>query len=109
MSSFLISRRRLLAQRGRPMVLRRPGTPYIDVTVQGFKAAFSPEQITGGVQQGDCRVQILADEITAAAWPGPPKNKDSVVVDGRTWSVQGATPLYDGATLLGFSLWVRGG
>jgi hypothetical protein len=116
MSSFLRSRRRTLAKIGRPMTLRRqtstatiPPT-YADVTVQGHLVAAKPDDVQGEVMQGDARVAILNDEIAATDWPGPPRKHDLVLVDGETWVVHGPPAgVYDGATLIGFMLHVRGG
>lgn len=103
---FLESRRRRLAVVGRPMSLRRQA---VAVTVQGSFRAYTPDQITGGIVQGDAQVSILDDEIAAAAWPGPPRRGDTMLIDGKTWALQGATPVHDGALLIGHDLWIRGG
>jgi len=105
--------RRFLAVKGRPMVLRRiltvnPQT-FSDVTFQGFLHAYRPEEMAGDIRQGDANVWALNDEITAAAWPAPVRTRDVVVTDGRTWTVQGAQPLYEGPTLIGYAIWIRGG
>lgn len=113
MSALLNARRRMLAKDGRPMTLGRPnpasGSPPANVTVQGFLFPYAPEKIAGALRQGDAQVQILDDEITAAAWPGPPTSGDWLVIDGLTWFVQGSGQIFDGAALIGYSLWVRGG
>lgn len=106
------ARRRQLAVKGRPMTLRRltaAGAAPTDVAVQGHLKAYRPEQLTGDIRMGDAQVAILNDEISAAAWPGPPRARDQMVIDGRLWSVQGAFPVYEGATCIGFDVWVRGG
>ncbi|HEY0182350.1 MAG TPA: hypothetical protein VGC09_06025, partial [Rhodopila sp.] len=99
MASFLAGRRRMLATRGRPMTLRRAnpadgGIVPADLTVQGFLFPYAPERIAGPVRQGDAQVQMLADEIAAAGWPGPPRAGDWLVVDGATWLIQGANPVF---------------
>lgn len=104
------NRRALLRARGRLMVLRRQASPTAPaVAVLGYSRAFQPGELQAGVQQGDVRIEILADEIAEAAWPAPPRNPDRVTVDGRTYTVQGATAIYDLAELIGWSLWCRGG
>ena len=104
------NRRAILRERGRPMTMRRAiGTSGVTVTLLGFARAFSPGELTGGVQQGDLRIETLADEITGAAWPAPPRNPDRVTMDNRTWTVQGAWPVYEGAELIGWTIWARGG
>lgn len=115
MSAFLRSRRKLVGRAGRPMTLKRqtstatiPPT-YSTVTVVGLLVSYRPESIAGEIMQGDARVAILNDEIATASWPGPPRKHDTLVVDDETWVVEGSAPVYDGATLIGHSLHVRGG
>lgn len=99
---------RMLARNGRPMVLkRRIGTSYdfAEATVQGFMTAYSPEEITGLLMQGDARV-VIAPVAGALATPAA---NDVLVVDGFDWTVMGATPRHVGSTLDGWTLWVRGG
>jgi hypothetical protein len=107
------TRRRLIGRMGRPMTLRRPnpasGSPPADLRVQAYLYPFSPQLIAGPIKQGDAQVQMLNDEIAAAGWPGPPGAGDWLVIDGKTWQIEGANAVYDGSTALGFNLWVRGG
>jgi len=113
MGAHLDARRRTLGQMGRPMTLRRQLTvspqTYADLTVQGFDRAFQPQEIQGGVRQGDRRVEILNDELAAAGWPALRGQVLRLVIDGTTVTVVDAFPLYEGATLIGHSLWCRGG
>ncbi len=100
---------RMLARHGRPMVLRRlvgTGPGYHEVAVRGHLTSYRSNEIIGLVKQGDARVTIGPDlgPITP-----PLRAADQLVVDGRTWAVQGATPRYSGATLVGWELHVRGG
>lgn len=109
-TGFLGVRRRHIARHGRQMELRRPTstTSYTSVPVRGIFSGYKPEQMTGGVQQGDAKVSILNDEIALLAWPGPPRRRDAMLIDARVWNVEGATLIYDGDTLIGHDLWVRG-
>ena len=106
---FESARRAALRARGRPMTLRRQATPTSPiVTVTGFLRAYQPGELQAGVQQGDVRIEIGADEITAALWPAPPRNPDRLTVDGRTYTVLGAQPIHEGSRLIGYSIWGRG-
>lgn len=113
MSRLLSSWRRLIAIKGRPMTLRRQTATspavFSDVTVRAAAVAYQPEAIAGDLKMGDLRVSILNDEIAAASWPGPPRARDQMTIDGKTYVLQAATPRYDGETLVGFTIWVRGG
>lgn len=103
------ARRALLRERGRPMVLRRQATPTSPtVTLLAYPRAYQPGELAAGVQQGDVRIETLHDEIAAAGWPFPPRNPDRVTMDGRTYTVQGAFPLYEAGACIGWQLWCRG-
>ena len=81
---------------------------FVDVTLQGFARSYNPEELVGGVMQGDQQVATLNDEIAAAAWPGPPARGDRLVIDGHATVLQGAMALFEGARLIGWNLWTRG-
>lgn len=107
--SLVATTARHLAQRGRPMVLRRrvgATAAFVEATVQGFLRQFRPEEVAGLIKQGDATV-VLAPDI--APIPAPPRPGDSLVVDGRTWTVQGASPRRVGAALAAWDLHVTGG
>jgi hypothetical protein len=110
MGIHLDSRRRLLARRGRPMLLRRQATPgvFTDVIVQGTDRAYKPEQEPGDIRQGDRMVSILADEIAAAGWPGPPRARDRIDIDGRSNGIEGAFAIYEGAVCIGYDFHIKG-
>jgi hypothetical protein len=108
MSHLLAGRRRMILSRGRMMTLRREGTPPLSVDLIGFPRGFRPDEIKGGVVQGDQQVEILTDELEDAGWPDAPERPDRLMFDGTTTTVQGARPVYDGALRIGWSLWVRG-
>lgn len=107
-SAALAARRHMIRTRGRLMSLRREGASPLAVDLMGFPRAYRPDEIEGGVVQGDQQVEILNDELAAAAWPSKPAHPDRLVIDGGTATVQGARPVYDGALLIGWSIWVRG-
>lgn len=111
MGTFLNTRRYHIARRGRPMTLRRPltTTTVSDVTVAGIDRAYKPEQVAGDIRQGDRMVAILNDEITAAGWPGPPRPRDLMLIDGLQATVEGSFAIYDGAVCIGHDIQVRGG
>lgn len=114
MGAHLDARRRNIASRGRSFTLRRqtvtsPAT-YSSVTVTAFLRAYRPDQIAGALMQGDWAMEIGNDEIAAASWPGPPRPGDEVL-DGSaaTYAVIGAAAIYEGSTLIGHTLQLRGG
>ena len=96
-----------LRRAGRQMSLkRRIGTTadFTECAVYGRSRFYQPTELVGLVVQGDRKVRIAQRDIAAAGWPGPPKKGD--FLDGG--AVQGAEPLYEAETLVGFVVWVRG-
>jgi hypothetical protein len=89
---------------------RRTGTTssFVDVVVYGEDRGYKPDQLLGGIIQGDRKVTISNAEISAAAWPGPPKKGDFLTVDGVQTALQGAVTEYEGTTVLAHILWIRG-
>lgn len=79
-----------LAIYGSPMTLRR--LPSTDVTVQGTVRGYVVSEIIGGIKQGDRQVVISSAEIRAAAWPGPPRGGDQMIIGGRLFQIVGADP-----------------
>ena len=101
--------RSLLVRHGRAMTLRRRvgmTTTFTEATALGVLRGFSPDELVGGVMQGDARVILDATPVAALA---PPRKGDFLVADGRTWSVQGAHARMVGDDLAAYELWVRGG
>lgn len=101
-----------LLRYGRAMVLRRRvGTTsaFTDVLVHGVTQTYKPGELLGGLVQGDQQVTISDADIDAADWPGPPRKGDIIIIDGRTWALQGAETKYLGDAVLAHVLWVRGG
>lgn len=106
--TLLSSTSTMLRRYGRPMTLRRRvGTSGIfhQVEGRGTLRSYTPQELQGGVMQGDAQVVLDAD--TGAL--GSPKRGDFLLVDGRTWAVQGAIPRAVGGTVVGYDVWVRGG
>lgn len=105
------SRRAHITRRGREMVLKRAidTSTSVAVTVLGVSKSYAPLQDAGDVRQGDEMVAILNDEIAATAWPGPPRARDILTIDGRNWAIQGSMAVFEGSVCIGHQLWVRGG
>jgi hypothetical protein len=79
------------------------------VDLIGFPHGFQADQMAAGVKQGDQLIETLDDELQAASWPDRPRDPDKLLLDGRTWTLVDASPVYDGALRIGWRLWVRGG
>lgn len=110
MGHILEGRRRQIRLKGRRMTLIRrasAGVPERRVVLTGFARVLRPGAPEGPIQQGDQQVEILHDEIADAGWPWPPRLHDALDM-GRQVTLQAAAPIYEGSTLVGWSLWVRG-
>jgi len=100
-----------IARYGQSMMLRRRvGTTnaFTDVSVKGVARAYQPNELLGGLQQGDQRVVISSKEIRDAGWPAPPASGDLLVWNSSTRTVRGARHIKIGEEILGYDLWVRG-
>lgn len=102
------ARASLVTMFGRPLTLRRgAGSP---AAVTGVLTRYAPDELAGtNLRQGDARVELLASDLTAAGFPVPPRNPDELRTTANSWTVLFASPVYEGAELIGYSLAVRGG
>lgn len=85
------SYRRLIDQRGERIMIRRYfgsgiNPPKFEANVQAVITEYSPEELTGAIQQGDRRI-ILLNEDLAWQFALPLKPSDKAVADGREWSI----------------------
>lgn len=92
----------MITRKGRTVTLRHGGLTFTDTTFVAFVHAYQPKEIVEGLKQGDQHVEMLADVTPVAG--------DKLLIDGKPFNIIGGLGvLYDGATLLGYSLTVRGG
>ena len=108
---------RQLRLHGHDAVLRRStwsGTnkASADVTVRIKLQGYAPDELVGGIMQGDSKVVMAPTQIKAAGWPAgtpePPKAGDTLVSAGRARAVIAAEPIYLGGELVRINLQVRG-
>ncbi|WP_454917312.1 hypothetical protein [Xanthobacter sediminis] len=107
---------RQLRLHGQDVVLRRyivvsgVRTP-VDATVRASVRDFRPDELAGGIVQGDTQVVLSPSGIIAAAWPGPqdwPRIGDRVEIDGRERAVQAAPVVRMAGTVVRINMQVRG-
>ena len=127
MTRFDQAMERMLSRYGQDVILRRSvGTSpqtNVDCTVRAFVRGYKPDELVGGVIQGDSHVIIAGADIDAAQWPGGqplqnppratdprvPRKGDKVIIEGRLRNVEVADPVYMGTgDLLRVNLTVRG-
>jgi hypothetical protein len=106
MGQMLETRRRMIRSRGRSLTITRgAASAGVNAAFQGFARAYSAGELSGGFQQGDMRLETL--ELPEPF--SPPLKGDRVTIDGRTWTVMGTAPVYEGSTLIGYSVSLKGG
>lgn len=84
----------VIGQHGETMTLRRQtaATPqaFSDVTVKGKRyrqPGAGSDELVGGLAQNEIRVRIGNAEIAAAAWSGPPRKGDRLVIASHTYTL----------------------
>ena len=102
--------RRLVARDGQAITLRRiaTGQAPVDLSCTAVVRDYRPHELVGSLDQGDRQVIITNDEIVAAAWPGPPRRNDRVVMDAGVFTVQAVNTAQLGATIIRHTMTVRG-
>ncbi|CAA0095048.1 Uncharacterised protein [Starkeya nomas] len=108
---------RQLALHGQDAVLRRStwvGTTKtnFDVDVRITLRGYRPDELLGGITQGDSQVVLGPTEIAVAGWPDSmvdvPRAGDQIIAAGRTRSVIAAAPIHLGGELVRIDMQVRG-
>lgn len=113
-----------LAEAGQIITLRRvvglpPSPTSYDIVLPAHVRGYAPQELAGGIQQGDSKVILSPSAILAATWPGAgsatdgtdprmPKVGDKVIIQGRLSAVQAAVPFYAQDILVRIELQVRG-
>jgi hypothetical protein len=119
--------RRRIAAHGQDIRLRRvtqgPSGAQIIYSVEcrAFVRGYHPDELVGGIIQGDSKVTLSATEIEAQGWPGPnssttptnqdrriPRKGDDVVIEGKVRNIENAIPFYLNGQLVRIELNVRG-
>jgi hypothetical protein len=112
-----------LAARGEDVVLRRIGgsgatATSVDVTCRAVVRGYRPEELVGGIAQGDSQVILSPSEIRSSGWPDPdgspsgsaslPRKGDKLIVQGRMRTIEAAAPIQVAGELVRIDLQVRG-
>ena len=69
---------------------------------------YNPEELVGGVEQGDRLVLLEAETLAVRHWPAPPVPGDEIVIAGRTASVEAVDTHRMGETDIRYLMQVRG-
>ena len=78
---------------GEDIILRRTGSPNVDVTCRARVDAVSTAEIVAGIPATDLNVIISPTEITAAGWPGTTAGAAPFNVDQRVPLINGPDKL----------------
>ena len=112
-----------LAARGEDVVLRRISgsgatATSVDVTCRAVVRGYRPEELVGGIAQGDSQVILSPSEIRASGWPDPdgspsgsaslPRKGDKLIVQGRMRTIEAVAPILVAGELVRIDLQVRG-
>lgn len=116
-TAALVALDRQLRLHGQNATLRRSlwsGTERTDIeaTVRIALRGYRPDEITGGIMQGDSEVILSPTQLIAEGWPSGeaelPRQGDTIVSAGRPRSIVGVDPRFIGETLVRINLQVRG-
>ena len=79
-----------IEREGEPVELLRnlPGGASLTASLKAFVRGFKPDELTGGIVQGDRAVTIAPRKLQAEGWPDAPRKPDQVTIAGRTATVQ---------------------
>lgn len=82
--------------------------PALSATVQGSAPPPVVAQITDATARQPLVIQIMTDGLAEAGFDRPRK-QDRIVDSGREYTLTDAAGVYDGATLIGWTLICQGG
>lgn len=86
--------RREVSENGETVTLRRINpspTPSTDKSVLARVVGYAPNELVGGIQQGDRKVIVLAEDVENTGFPVPIKTGGSdkiVLASGRVLNIQ---------------------
>lgn len=100
--SYVAAYRKALQRNGQPVTFVRdagvaPGISQVSATVQAHVMNYVPDtnvvgrtdfgQRLGTITQGDRKIIVLADDLSAAGFPIPLRKHDKAVVQGETLDI----------------------
>ena len=112
-----------LTARGEDVILRRisgsgPSATSIEEVCRAVGRGYPPEELVGGIAQGDSQVILSPSEIRVSGWPdlggspsgtaSLPRKGDKLIVQGRVRTIEAAAPIQVAGELVRIDLQVRG-
>jgi hypothetical protein len=101
---------RQIANRGQTVMLRKASAANGagDVSVRAFVRGYQPEELSGGIQQGDSTMIVSPTALAASGFVGALKRLDRVTVAGKMQIIQVANPVMMDDTIVRWEFWLRG-
>lgn len=94
---------------GETVVVRRLTNQIpFDVTLKAVVRGYGPDELVGGIQQGDKRVILSQVDMEKTQWCWPVKVQDRVIIEGRSTVVQAVDKRKIGEDAAMYVLQVRG-
>lgn len=99
---------RQMQKHGWIISLQRAGVPTVDILCR--IRDYRPDELVGGVIQGDRQAIIPAECLERAGWPGAPSVGDQIIDGGATMTVEAvdASTRRIAGVVIGYNLTVRG-
>jgi hypothetical protein len=95
---------RQIAAHGQVAKLER-AKPAFSGNIPVFHRGYRPDELSGGIQQGDSTAILSPTNLAVA---GVPKRLDKLTVGGRKRNIEAAEPVYMNDVLVRVNLWLRG-
>jgi len=101
---------RQLAKNGQTVKLRDKSASNgdNDKPVRAFVRGYQPEELSGGIQQGDSTMILSPTGLAASGFVGPLKRLDRVTVAGKIQIIQVANPVTMNDVIVRWECWLRG-
>ncbi|MCC0809190.1 hypothetical protein FPV16_23835 [Methylobacterium sp. W2] len=98
---------RQIAAHGQPVTLKRL-SPAFSGDLRVFFRGYKPDELAGGIQQGDSTAVLSPTGLSSISFPGLPKVNDKLTVSGRVRNIQAVEPVEIDGVLVRVNLWLRG-
>lgn len=101
---------RQIAKDGQTVLLRKGNAANgdADKPVRAFVRGYQPEELSGGIQQGDSTMVISPTGLAASGFQGDIKRLDKAVIGGRLRNIEIANPIRMNDIIVRIECWVRG-
>jgi hypothetical protein len=101
---------RHIARDGQTVMLRKGAAADAsgDKALQAFVRGYQPEELAGGIQQGDTTAVFSPSALTASGFDGVPKRLDRMLIAGKMQVIQVCNPVRMRDVVVRYETWLRG-